>query len=98
MGSHSNIDLDSARIDRIVREVIERHAFSGPNNIHLWRRVERDVGAALRPLLTSGILTWLHVRCDEETNQGSAQDPVVEVVYRTPQRVEQVVIRVGQTG
>ncbi len=86
-GSHPNAHIILADDDALARQIANAVseasvtiAWDQPNNMRSWRTLERRVTALLRPLVDRGTIATFHVRCDEETNEGSAA-PVVEVLY-----------------
>jgi len=69
-----------------------------PNGPALWRSIERTVAAALARIQASAGFIASRARCDAETNEGSPDAPVVEVVLRLPRRVREVVLRMTIDG
>jgi hypothetical protein len=96
-GERPPVTLDErirAALQEATQEALEQGLAQGPK---LWKQIERRAYSALMAFAAGGEVVAFDLRCDAETNDGSAQ-PVVSVQYRTPQRVQRLSIRLGALG
>lgn len=78
-------------VDQVVQSAVGQTV--GPG---LWKRVERDVKATMYRFKKTRRIVDFAVRCDDETNAEVTDGVAVEVVFSTPKRVKEVLIRVSQ--
>lgn len=82
------------RIRAALQEATEATVSQGlPQGPKLWKQLERRATATLAEFRTSGEISQFALRCDAETNDDSAE-PVIAVWYKTPQRVQQLSLRI----
>jgi hypothetical protein len=80
-----------AALEEATAQALTQGAAQGPR---LWKQLERRAYSALMAFAAAGELVAFDVRCDADTNDGSAQ-PVIAVHYKTPARVQRLSIRLN---
>jgi hypothetical protein len=69
-----------------------------PNTPSLWKSLERTCASVLMAYVKSDAIAGFVVRCDPDTNEGSPDNPVVEVILKRHRPVRDVVVRLTMAG
>jgi len=89
---HSSVEF---RINAAVAHMAEPIVLTESVTPQLYKRLAREATSIMEGFRKSGDVTAYSVRCDEATSEGSPS-PVVEIHFKEPRRVTEVVLQVGQ--
>ena len=93
-GATASESVVGRQISEALEALVEPLTQTESVSLGLCKRIEREGRAMMEGLARRGAITRFVLRCDLETSQ-AAGEPVIEVWFREPKRVREVVVRVG---